>query len=687
MKLWPFRGNKDTQRALAVEDLTRLDRAIDLLVSSERRRAARTDQDVVAVYGAVYAAIRRRSVAITKPRLALVRRRGDKLVEEPDDHPIIQPLHEVNESLTMRQGFGLIEQHKLTTGKAYWIKRRNGLGKVVEFEIWPPLEVEIKAERERPWVPDVFQRRRTNWSVEQVAFRDVLWFRHLVDPRNPLNGLGPIGAIRAEVDTALEAQRFNQRYFDNATRLGQVWAAPDAGPAEVDRMEQDLERKFRGTDNAFRGVVLAGELKPMETKVPHKDMEFVAQMQWGVEEVARVFEMAPSLLGQARLERIENTRDADIMFWQVMQDQYESMVEEFNEFYVWPDYGREFLLVGRYDHISALQEDAKLRAEIDEIYLRTAKVFVNELRERDGQEAVTWGNVPLLPMNVAPLGSVKPKAVEPPRSRSRDADDVGAIEGVMRSGWEDRLAREMEAVIRHLKAAALRDLEPSDVGSHDWDWLKKYGVEVQIELEAALAEALASQGFVETPLLSAQQVAKNFARRRAGELLRLEGRESVVAYTRERVGELVAETLEEGWSLNTLEKKLREEFAFSKSRAEMIARTESRRANTEGSLTSYQSLGHEGKEWLTARDERVDGGDPSGPCISAQGQGAIRVQDPFNNGRMGPPAHPRCRCTLVPVHSMPRSNANINGNRKKIARKVVRDDEGRIATIIEEEIA
>jgi hypothetical protein len=56
------------------------------------------------------------------------------------------------------------------------------------------------------------------------------------------------------------------------------------------------------------------------------------------------------------------------------------------------------------------------------------------------------------------------------------------------------------------------------------------------------------------------------------------------------------------------------------------------------------------------------------------------VGQPFNNGFMGPAAHPRCRCTLLPVRQLPRVQ------KPKVIRKTVeRDEAGRIAAVIEEE--
>lgn len=654
-RLNPFRREKraidwygDPSMGLTGE---RLDLLSEQMTTAETRRAFRGNVDMVALYGAVYAAIRMRARAVVKPTIHLMRRRGQE-EDEVEDHPALTAFHRVNESLTFGQGFGLIEQHKLTSGKAYWIKRRDGLGTPVEFEIWSPDEVRPIPDEKKPWVPARFERQKSTGVKEIVAKEDVVWFRHMIDPRNPLNGLGPIGAVRTELDTGIEAQRFNQRYFDAALHMGRIFSAEDVGPGEVDRLEQELERKFKGTDRAWRASVFGGGLKPLDSKVPHKDMEFLAQQQWGVEEVARVMEVMPELLGLGN-RTYQNAPEATKAFWQMIADQVEATLDEFNEFFIWPDFGEELRLVARFDNIPALQEDRKLQAEVDEIYLRTGKTVINEVRDRDGEEAVEWGGLPIMPLNVAPLGTIpaiqtaeqaQKVATGEPRLRS-----LTRAETAMERGWHRRLKREADLISEHLAAADRRTVQVSDVNSYEWDeWWNRYGPEVTDEFEFVYNGTLADAGFVETPLLGAKELAERWARGRSAEMLQLTGRMNVVETTREWVKGLVGQTIEQGESLQTLTKNLRSGWGFSRSRAEMIARTETTNAITRGSLASYQSQGTEGVQWLAG------GWNPCDICLANAGQEPIPVGSSFSSGHDGPAAHPNCQCTLLPVRELPR---------------------------------
>lgn len=636
---WPF-GRK---RAIDIGDIApRFEDRSEEMSTPEARRLFRRNIDMVAIYGAVYAAIRKRTAAISKPEMVLLRKVGKDFVEQPDDHPALQALYRVNEGLTFRQGFGLIEQHKLTSGDAFWIKRRNGLGVPIEFEIWPPQEVKVIADKDKPWLPAYFERYKPDGSTERVEMRDVVWFRHMVDPRNPLRGLSPIGAIRMELDTGMEARRFNQVFFDSAMMQGQMFTH-EGGPAESARLREEWKKEFKGTDKAHRTMVLAGDLKPLEQHLPsHKDMEFLKQLEWGVEEVCRVFEIAPEILAVGN-RTYENMPAAQRAFWETMTDQFDAMMDEFNEFYIRPDFGAEFELVGRYDNIPALQTDRKLQAELDEIYLRAAKVVVNELRERDGEDSVPWGDTPLVPNTIVPLGT----ALAP----SQTASFERVAKGDMQGGWETRLGKEARAISKHLTGRAI---QVSDVERYDWDWERKYGKEVAAELEVAFVAALEEAGFVETTV-SAQELAAKYAKGRGAELLKLEGPESVTRVTKNWVKGLVSQTIEQGESLQTLQKNLRGGWGFSSVRAETIARTETAMANGRGTLLSYESLGHEGKEWLTA-------GDACDICLLAEADGPIPLSETFSNGFDTVPAHPRCRCSLNPVREMPRVAVRHGGD-------------------------
>lgn len=123
---------------------------------------------------------------------------------------------------------------------------------------------------------------------------------------------------------------------------------------------------------------------------------------------------------------------------------------------------------------------------------------------------------------------------------------------------------------------------------------------------------------------------------------------SIEESTRDLLRADVTRAMEEGLSNDALAAIIEENYAFSESRAEMIARTETAIADTQGNVEAYKEAEKNGiviyKEWLTADDDAV-----SEECAINGESEPIPMDEAFPSGAMWPPEHPNCRCAMVPV--------------------------------------
>lgn len=98
-----------------------------------------------------------------------------------------------------------------------------------------------------------------------------------------------------------------------------------------------------------------------------------------------------------------------------------------------------------------------------------------------------------------------------------------------------------------------------------------------------------------------------------------------------------------GYGIGVLERKLRNVY---RDRAAVIAATEVTRAFNGGNQMLWSESGVvTGKKWYTNVDEFVC------PVCSTLHEEVVGLQDAFSVGVYYPPAHPRCRCQMVPVVS------------------------------------
>lgn len=117
----------------------------------------------------------------------------------------------------------------------------------------------------------------------------------------------------------------------------------------------------------------------------------------------------------------------------------------------------------------------------------------------------------------------------------------------------------------------------------------------------------------------------------------------VAETTRDDIRVLVGKQADEGWSLEQLQKEIRAKGEIaSRSRALLIARTETASAYSQGSIAAYKASGVvKGTAWLIGPDSCPE-------CQALDGLTA-ELGAEFAPGVTGPPAHPNCTCVLTPV--------------------------------------
>lgn len=128
-------------------------------------------------------------------------------------------------------------------------------------------------------------------------------------------------------------------------------------------------------------------------------------------------------------------------------------------------------------------------------------------------------------------------------------------------------------------------------------------------------------------------------------LLELDGVElSEIAANRvDEIAMVLADGLERGASIDEIATALTGVIADPRW-AEMTAWTELNRAVSAASQAEYLGDGLTRNEWMNAKDQRV-----CPLCVANEAVGPVEIGDAFPSGDRRPPAHPRCRCGLLPV--------------------------------------
>lgn len=115
--------------------------------------------------------------------------------------------------------------------------------------------------------------------------------------------------------------------------------------------------------------------------------------------------------------------------------------------------------------------------------------------------------------------------------------------------------------------------------------------------------------------------------------------------TRDMLRATITTGIEDNLSAEAIADSLADGYGLSEERASLIAMTEIASANSLGALAGYEEAANDGvkikKSWLILGDACED-------CQANADDGVIDLDQPFSSGDDAPPAHPNCRCVLVP---------------------------------------
>lgn len=604
-------------------------------------------QQHLQAYGSVgwlFSIVSRLSESVASARWRLIDEGTD---EEVEQHPVINLWKRPNPYMSRYEFIEIFQQHLDLVGESYWLLVGNSRNEIKE--LWP-----LRPDRVQP-IPHPTEFiagyvYRIGTVVLNLRPEDLIWLRR-PNPLDSYRGLGPVQAILADLDAERFSAQWNRAFFLNSAEPGGIIESPEElSDADYERFILRWREGHQGVANAHRIAMLEAGMKWHERKYTMRDMQFQQLRMVNRDVILGAFGVPKSFIGQTDDVQRGNFEASMVMVaQQAIVPRLERIGLALNERLL-PRMGAD-TLEWEFDDPSPVNRELGLE-EATKGYAGHV-LTLNEARRRMGESPVKDGDAfapwplaqppPGLPAEHNMRVGLSPGLVFDMKALS--ASDIDRLRVSMERSWTTRLHTEVSKLIEHLVQAepknARRKIGLEDVETFDWDWWLRYGDEVVAELLGAFSAVFVAEAPDLSPTL-AQRLAEQYATERGGLLLKLDGDLNLQQLTRNRVRELVAETIRDGESLRTLQKRLREDYAFSPQRAETVARTESATALGRGTLEAGFAQGKDEKAWFTQGDSRV-----TPECRENAAAGWIAIRDSFPSGMDTVPQHPRCRCSIA----------------------------------------
>jgi len=260
----------------------------------------------------LYTALRKKSDAIASVPFFVERFEGGKWTRVPN-HEAEHLIEGANPFMSGFELKKLLVYHKELTGSSYW--------QIVKVNNKPVFLQPLFPQFMRP-VPsrdnfiEKFEYTMDGQNTIFLMPDEVFWTKH-TDPADPYKGLSPLQSISGEIQTDLEARRWNKISLSNrgasdvAFIMRSVITQEDY---ELARMM--IDDRMSGPDNARRPWVLGGDSDVRPLSYNAVEMDYIDTRKFNRSVISSALGVPPQLIGDSDNSTYNNMISMKRHFWE-----------------------------------------------------------------------------------------------------------------------------------------------------------------------------------------------------------------------------------------------------------------------------------------------------------------------------------------------------------------------------------
>ncbi len=348
--------------------------------------------------------IRSKDVARCLPRLMREdAARADKPITK---HPVAMLFKRPNQWQTWTEFCRQMHSAYLLRGNAFAVIMRDGRGNPVALiPINPDLVILYEAPGGQIFYSVTRQGIFLNAILKDqplmIPEEDIFHLRNI--SFNLLVGLSLISIARDSIGLAMGFEQQAARFMNNGARpSGVLQTDKQLSLDAAARLRTQWEQLRSGVNNAGKTAILEEGLKWQPTQLSSVDLEFIAQRQFAIADIARWFDMPLYKLGvQGEMSRLKfDDADQAYVNTTIMPD-LDAWEQKFIQKFGLDEEG----LVADFDERRLLRAAEATRINNQRLKIMSGISTQNECRAENGDPPLEGGDVLLTPVNLAPSGS------------------------------------------------------------------------------------------------------------------------------------------------------------------------------------------------------------------------------------------------------------------------------------------
>lgn len=605
------------------------------------------------------------------------------------EHPFLDLWNKVNPFFNGFENTELLIESEGVLGEAYFYIAKDNLG--VPIELWFLPGQYMQPIRD----PKVFIKGYllTSENGTKIPFDidEVIYFK-LPNIKDPYRGMSPLKACIDAADQHKAMRDYQKALFQNrAVPEGILAPKQDAIITEDQQkqIEKEWQRAYGGVSKSGKIAILRGAVEYKPLTISPKELEYAEGRRITKEEIAGAYGVPMSLLGVEDVNKA-NAFAGNYQFLRGTIKPYCLRISQKLNEQLLPMFDDSLFVA--YDDV--VPEDKAFDLTWNDTYKRNGVLTKNEIRQLIGYEPVEGGD-DFADDYSDPFGSFfdgtlsgssddengdggagkgikahnhkhlhKDLKAQPARSKQRDR--------MTREGYELRKAVQKIFVLQKDEVKKSLNIKSARTRYHKADNIlaqivldnDKWNIALQKAVKPMLTN-MVIRGISEGMDIDVdREISINWDIWNEDAVKFLDAysmkfAKKVNVTTERDMRRLVQEAIKEGWNEDILGQAINEKFEYyqdKEGRAEMIARTETARAQMTGRQKSWELMDVKAKKWVAAPDCCEDCQALNGKIIALTDNfydigdtTAVLGQKLNYEDVNAPPLHPYCRCNMVAV--------------------------------------
>ena len=292
-------------------------------------------------------------------------------------------------------------------------------------------------------------------SLVTIRGADVLHFRGI--STDGVDGCDLVTKARNSWSLGLAAEKFGAKFFKNGARVSGVLQYPGSLRAEAAQNLQDsFNKSYAGADNAAKVILLEENAKFVATTINPNEGQYIETREEQVREVARWYNVDPSLLGVSGSVSYNSKEEANRAYWQSALMPWSNTIrwEGWNKLLTEEEKRGDTHIV-EHNTTALLAGDIQTQVTTQEALHRLGVLTANQIARAHNIKPIEGehGDTYYVTQNVQPTAG----QASPGGGGEGDAGDVAPSDGVRdaaRCVYEDAVQRAINRVGHHARRKA-----------------------------------------------------------------------------------------------------------------------------------------------------------------------------------------------------------------------------------------